>query len=154
MTKFVQLEDYYVTRLRVDWVEPPSAHEKVEGKINVDYQVQRHESDSLRYRLELKVSVKPASRDQKVGWAVDAHIHGLFVFPDGLNEETMHNAIRVNGGIILFGILRGQIATVTGTFPPGKFVLPTVPMQSIVALKEKSRQRKSRRLPAPEDAAS
>jgi hypothetical protein len=44
----------------------------------------------------------------------------------------MQYLIRVNGGTILYGILRGEIAAFTGSFPGGKFNLPTVNMMEIV----------------------
>lgn len=37
-----------------------------------------------------------------------------------------------NGSLILYGLLRGQIAAITGAFPTGKFMLPSVNMQQVI----------------------
>ena len=49
-----------------------------------------------------------------------------------MDEEQMQALIRINGSAILYGILRGEIAVFTGSFPGGKFVLPAVYMQDVV----------------------
>lgn len=139
MSATLALNDFCVTKLNIGWNQPPDDPERIRVKVNVDYQVMQHKQDSRRFRLNLNVTVRPANAKAKSGWNIDADIHGDFTFPEDFEETLIPTAIRVNGSSILFGTLRGQIANATGSFPPGKFVLPAVAMQDIVMAKEKPR---------------
>ena len=44
----------------------------------------------------------------------------------------MQYLIRYNGCAILYGILRGMLATMTGTFPEGAIRMPTIMVDEIV----------------------
>ncbi len=44
----------------------------------------------------------------------------------------MQSLVRFNGCTILYGILRGQLANITGSFPNRKLLLPTVMMEDVV----------------------
>lgn len=155
MSLTVQLEEFFVTRLRIDWHQPlPEAEaEALSGEMDVDYKVMRHKEEKNRYQMQLSVSAGPRKEAAKAGWVVDARVEGYFVFPDGLERELMEMAIRLNGGIILYGILRGQVAAATGSFPAGKFVLPTIAMQDVIARKEgrRIRRKKPAELPGPQE---
>ena len=80
--------------------------------------------------------------DEEIGWVrcrkagvdkIDSEIVGYFSFSEEFSDEEKRQiTIRINGSVILYGILRGQIATFTGSFPNGKFNLPTVNMIEIV----------------------
>lgn len=126
----------------MQWIAPVDKPKEFKVKVSVDYHVLQHKEDSRRFRLKLTVKVKNADVKSKVGWIIDSEMHGEFLFPEEFEERHIPVAIRVNGGSILYGILRGQIASATGSFPPGKFVLPAVAMQDIVMAREKARAKK------------
>ena len=46
----------------------------------------------------------------------------------------------MNGNAMLYGILRGHIATVTGIFAPGRFMLPTLNIAEMVESIEARKQ--------------
>lgn len=132
-----QLDEFFLTRLRVDWVEPPK-NTKTQLRFGFDYTVGRHKDDPCRYRLQFRVTAR-SNEAQTVGLALDTEIVGFFTLPKDMDPDKREYQIRVNGCTLLYGILRGQLATVTGSFPGGKFILPTFMMQDVVADVEKRR---------------
>jgi len=51
----------------------------------------------------------------------------------------MQYLIRINGCTILYSLLRGQVAMLTGSFPHGKFNIPTVVMHDIIKKKRRTK---------------
>jgi preprotein translocase subunit SecB len=125
-----QLDDFHFRRLAVEWHEPRET-----GQVNVNYQfdydVGRHTSEKARYRLVFRMSAK-SDTPVPVGYSVDAEIVGFFHFLPDTPLEKMELLIRVNGSTILYGLLRGQIASLTGQFPQRKLILPTFMMSDVV----------------------
>lgn len=125
------LEEFYLTRVNVAWVEPPAEIEELDLNLAFDYSVFRHKDDPLRYRLTLRLSSVPQSPDP-MGYQMDCEISGFFRFPEDSTEPKREYLIRVNGCTILYGILRGQFAGITGSFPNRPLLLPTVMMEDVV----------------------
>ena len=148
MPELLQLKDFFITRLHVDWHEPVGGEQHLpqfHGGVAFDYDVLR-KKDALRsFALRLRVKLEPKPAKSKTGYEIDSEIMGLFDFPESMEEQQMQALIRVNGGTILYGILRGQIAAFTGSFPGGKLSLPTVYMQDVVEEVEKRKQAKRRK---------
>lgn len=127
----LQLEDFFLTKMSVVW-HPPAKETTVSSEFRFGYDVRRHKDDKRRFRLDFTLQAIPKEKEPIVGYEIESHISGLFAFSEGTSEEEMQQLIRVNGGTVLYGVLRGHIATVTGCFPGGKFTLPTVMMQDVV----------------------
>lgn len=119
-----------MTRVNVAWHEP-SEPGSVEIDFLFDYDVARHATEKKRFRLAFRVGVKSKS-PAPVDYSLDCEIVGFFSFPEDTAEETMQRLIRLNGCTILYGILRGQLANITGSFPRQKLILPTVMMEDVV----------------------
>jgi len=131
----VQLEDFYMMRLSVIWHDPtPNVKSPVqlESKYTIDYDVFRQTHDLKRFILRFRLNLDSFRTGKRMGYAIDSEILGIFRFPESIAEEEMQKIIRFNGTVILYGILRGEIAAITGSFPGGKFNLPTVNMVNIV----------------------
>ena len=143
MPEILQLKDFFITRLHVDWHEPTGGARHIphfDSGVSFDYDVLR-KKDALRsFALRLRVRLEPKPAKSKAGYEIDSEIMGLFDFPESMEEQQMQALVRINGGTILYGILRGQIAAFTGSFPGGKLSLPAVYMQDIVAGVEKRKQ--------------
>lgn len=135
------LEEFYLTRLKVQWFEPEEPIE-VDTRFGFNYDVAYSQDDPNRYRLTFRVTCEPGTQP-KVGYEIDSEMMGFFSFPEDTPREEMEYLIRLNGSTILYGILRGELASVTGMFPHGKFVLPTVMMSDVVEAVEKERAEKS-----------
>jgi len=127
----MQLEEFFLTRLHVVWNSPPKP-EPVISEFSFGYDVARHKTEPRRFLLTFKMHTAPKEKTPLVGYEIDCHIVGLFSFFEGVDEAEMQQLIRINGCTILYGILRGQIAGVTGSFVGGKFNLPTVMMHEVV----------------------
>jgi hypothetical protein len=63
---------------------------------------------------------------------LDFRMLGFFWFPPEVPDDRIPYLIRVNGCTILYGILRGVVASLTGMFPEGPLALPTIMMQEVV----------------------
>jgi preprotein translocase subunit SecB len=133
-----QLEDFHITALSVQWHDP-----KTSGNVPVNYQfsydVGQHQTDKLRYRLKFRVRVG-SETPEPVGYSLASEIVGFFRFPEGVEQSKIDYLVRVNGCTILYGILRGQVATLTGCYPQKKLVLETIMMRDVVDSIEKEKQ--------------
>lgn len=134
MPEMLQLRNFDLIKLHVDWT-PLDGREYIEdhfqGVTSFDYEVLRRNDAPTIFALKLEYGLKPKSG--KAGYAIEAEIVGFFEFAESTEEDKMQYLIRVNGGTILYGILRGEVAAFTGSFPGGKFVMPSVYMQEVVA---------------------
>jgi preprotein translocase subunit SecB len=137
-----QLDDFHFTRLAVRWY-PPNESGHIEIEYGFDYKVGRHKTEKDRYRLAFTVSAK-SSTPEPIGYLLDSEIVGFFRFPEGIDQKKADYLIRVNGCAILYGILRGQVANLTGNFPQKKLLLPSLMMREVVdgVEKQKEAQRK------------
>ena len=125
-----QLDDFHFTRLAVQW---HASKEPGKFAINYsfDYNIGQHKTENNRYRLAFRVGAK-SDAPEPVGYHLDTEIVGFFRFPDGTEQKKMDFLIRMNGCSVLYGILRGQVASLTGSFPQKKLVLPTLMMKEII----------------------
>jgi len=124
------LDEFFMTRVNVAWHEPAES-DSVDIDFLFDYDVFRHTSEKDRFRLTFRLAAK-SKTPVPVDYSLDCEIVGFFRFPDGSTEEVMQRLIRLNGCTILYGILRGQVANITGSFPRRKLLLPTVMMEDVV----------------------
>lgn len=128
-----ELETFNLSKLHVEALNSSDGSE-FSAMCSFDYNVLCC-SDNLRIKkLVMQYSLAPNQEDEKLRcpYAIDVEIEGVFSFPDDTPEENIDYLCRVNGLTILYGILRGEIANVTGSFKNGKFILPTVMMQDVV----------------------
>lgn len=124
------LDEFFMTRVNVAWHEP-SQPGSVDIDYLFDYDVARHATEKHRFRLAFRLGVKSKS-PTPVDYSLDCEIVGFFRFPEQSSDEAMQRLIRLNGCTILYGILRGQLANITGSFPRQKLILPTVMMEDVV----------------------
>jgi preprotein translocase subunit SecB len=119
-----------MTRVNIAWHEP-SQPGSVEIDYLFDYDVARHAIEKNRFRLAFRVGVK-SKTPAPVDYSLDCEIVGFFHFPENTKDDDMQRLIRLNGCTLLYGILRGQLANITGSFPRQKLILPTVMMEDVV----------------------
>jgi preprotein translocase subunit SecB len=141
MPPVCQLEDYVLTRLHLDFIPPQEDEVQInQARSAFDYSVGVHQKEKHRYRLEFRVKCHEAdSKGNKVGYELETEIVGFFSFNESDPKEKMEMLVRLNGVSILYGILRGIVATASGSFPAGKFLLPTVMPQDVVESVEKGK---------------
>jgi len=135
MPNILQLRQFCVHKLHVEYPFPDVRDgEQVEhrGELCFDYDVYRQADDDTAMALDFRLSLASETPGTLVGYTIDVGIFGEFGLPDDISEEQRERIIRINGGMILYGILRGELAAFTGSFPGGKILLPTVYMPDVV----------------------
>ena len=156
MPEILQLKDFVITRLHVDWHEPdkPTAESpEFTGSMGFDYEVLRRTDTARFFALRFQFKLTPEVKKTKTGYEIEAEIVGFFDFPGTMTEDKMQALVRINGATILYGILRGEIAAFTGSFPGGKFMLPAVYMQDIVKDIETRKRAVHRKVPLKESVS-
>ncbi len=136
----LQLDDFFVTHLDLRWVEGTEDKQPQDCMPEMDFTIAKHNEKATMFRLTLRVAL-PVKKG-RTGLNIDSEIAGFFSFPPQTEDEDMQYLVRINGATILYGILRGQIAMASGSFPPGKFLLPAVVMPDVWATFDHSRKAK------------
>lgn len=136
MAEILQLEHFFLIKMDMECkfpeTEPEDPEPTVKHSFRVDYKVGRRTDDPNRFRLSLLLDIEP----EEYGWEVHAQLDGFFRTPEDLDQPKKEGLVRINGGTILYGLLRGQLSAMTGSFPDGPIILPTVNMAEIVRRKE------------------
>jgi preprotein translocase subunit SecB len=150
-----ELEDFHLNRLHIEVLDREQSDE-TSASLSFDYDISCRSDNPFIIKMVMKFSLVPNPDDlsPRCPYAFDVEMEGIFSFPEDIEEKKMAYLCRVNGLTILYGILRGEIATLTGSFRNGKFILPTVMMQEVVKDVE-ARKSKERAVPQiAEDPAS
>lgn len=128
-----ELETFNINNLHVESLNADQDG-NFSAMVSFDYNILCQKDNPRIKKMVMKFSITPNQEDEtpRCPYAIDVEIEGIFSFPDDMPEEKVDLIVRVNGMTILYGILRGEIANVTGSFKSGKFILPTVMMQDVV----------------------
>ena len=124
----IQLSKFFITNLNIKWVKGKASGNAI--KLGFDFNLAFHEEHKNHFKLEFSVLAIP--EDGFSGIRLETQIDGYFHFPEGIDFKEMHYLAILNGSSILYGILRGQLALITGSFPGGKFMLPAVVMEDVI----------------------
>lgn len=155
MSTILQLENYFLTRLRMHFHFPENGEGQVQNlRLDFDYDALQHSEEPLRRLLRLRVALSERGpNDQKIGHDIECEINGQFLMPENLEPAQQEGLLRVNGLSILYSTLRGILGNITGSFPGEKLCLPTVLPQDVVASIEARKQKaaSSADSPAPAD---
>ena len=143
MEQVVKLDSFNILKSNIEMLPPaPEMLQKAADNIvqlkhnsSISYSVGKNQDNEYNYKLTLGVKVIP----EEFGWSIDMEIVGIFTFPEGTSAGEREGIVRVNGCTILYGLLRGHLASVTGAFPSGPYVLPTVNMLEVVKRIEESK---------------
>jgi hypothetical protein len=140
VTPVCALEDFQLTRLNIEWHDPGKAKEGT-FKPWITYDVLKHAKDASRYLLTMMVDIEPV-QPPKSGYEIHATIRGEFsvTLEPGTKTDPAY-LVRLNGLTMLYGLLRGQVAQTTGSFPWGKFVLPAMMMQDVITSVEEAKRK-------------
>lgn len=140
----VQLDDFGLTDLRVHWEADADEGQQAISNLTVAYTVRTLSADPTKYRLTMTVKEQRRIKQGDLLSSVEATILGFFSFPDGTTTDEREKRIRLNGLTMLYGALRGALATVRGIFPPNfRYVLPSVNMLEVIKNVEEKRARKT-----------
>jgi hypothetical protein len=128
-----ELETFNINKLHVECLNSETDNQ-FSAMYSFDYNILCQPDNPRVKKMIAQYSLVPNPDDAKprCPYAINVEIEGVFSFPEDMPEEKMGYLCRVNGLTILYGILRGELANVTGSFKGGKFILPTVMMQDVV----------------------
>lgn len=137
----MQLNQYHLTKLQIDWRLPTVSQVEVcETRCRFDYVIGKHKTKENEFRMVLSVSAEEIAKEQpNIGYLISAELAGIFSFPEPPGKILPAVAVRVGGLNLLYGALRGVVAGITGSFPGGVFLFPTVNPQKIVMEIEKDK---------------
>jgi preprotein translocase subunit SecB len=133
MSEVIQLLNFKLIRMSVD-VDP---FKNISGDLtfNVEtgYDVFVGTGDPCLFMMLLRVKGAAFSQDGgNTGPSLEVHAVGEFRVPAGIDDAKKDALVKFNGGMILYGLIRGQLAMVTGAFPFGSLLLPTLDWQATV----------------------
>ncbi|MCK5852284.1 hypothetical protein KAH27_04565 [bacterium] len=135
------LDEFFLTKLNIKHVGSFEMSEETNEQnyiIKIDYDVARRVNQKNMFRLDFRVIIKPPKSSS--GISIDSEMSGFFSFPLKTPEDDMQYLIRINGCAILYSLLRGQVAMITGSFPNGKVNIPTVVMQNMIKKKRRTKK--------------
>jgi hypothetical protein len=139
----LQLDDYFLTRLQIDYTFPREGVVTQADSVTsiFDYDLGHHREEPRRRMMRLKVDFQELDQKQeKIGYTIQCEITGFFSFTDSTPKDKEELVLRVNGFALLYGALRGVLATTTAVCPGGRFSVPNVMPNEIVADIERRRQ--------------
>jgi preprotein translocase subunit SecB len=152
----LQLEDYFLSRLHVDFNFPTGAEVHVEElSIDFDYDSLTHKDDPLRRMLTLRIRAGERTKDgERVAHQLECDINGQFRIPEEIPEEQHEGLVCINGVSILYSTLRGIIGNLSGSFPAGRLCLPTINPQEVVERVQKAKASKVPKTAKPKKKAA
>jgi preprotein translocase subunit SecB len=122
----LQLESYLIDRLSVEAVDEYDGGVHEGGlKVSVTPQALRREDDALAHQIVIDVSFWP-SEPGSAPYSGQVVARGFFHVADDLNDSEAQRYVLFNGGSILFGLMRAQVAQVTALGASGTFLIPPV----------------------------
>lgn len=144
-TPICQLDDFYFTHLEVKWNEPDTVTDVTSLTSKFDYDVFRKKENTRHYMLRFQSAFEEKTKDDAgVGFEIESTLVGLISFQEGTCTDDCEKIVRLNGVALLWGVLRGQLAAMTGSFPGGKFSLPTIMPDEIVTMVEARKAEKAK----------
>jgi preprotein translocase subunit SecB len=152
----IHLEEYYLEKVLIERIhsKEEAAADAITIAFDHDYEIKRNDNDPREFSLTFIVRDNPAMKTPNPqAYKLDLRIIGFFRFDEGIEEKQMQYLIRYNGCAILYGILRGMLATMTGAFPEGAIRMPTIMVDEIVKKVEAQNTPKALKKKATKKAA-
>lgn len=126
MPVVLQLDRFGLTELVCRVKGAPAAKQNIRQNVEVLPSIEIPTSgNKVHAKVRIKVSPDP---DDSPGYEIDATVVGIFSLADGVDLKEHEEMIRRNAAAILYGVLRGQMTAILGTFHGPRIFLPTVSM--------------------------
>ncbi len=136
MLSTLQLTGFHLNKLSIEKHSDVGSDQDEgdeEFKFTFKYDVKSHKDGKNRFRIVLDFGLFPTAVLEY--YQCHASITGYFTFTEDLDKETMMRLLHLNGLSILYGILRGQLSMISGSFGGNKLNLPTMNIQEILRSK-------------------
>jgi len=137
----LQLEEYFLKKLDIEWREfPPEGEFKANGlHVDVTYDLRVHVENPHAYQMTLTVSGEQVfEKVSNVGIRFLGVIAGRYRMESAKPEQEAILA-RINGVSLLYSTFRGLCGMVSGSFEHGKIDLPSIDPRAVVRRVEEAR---------------
>ncbi|MEX0829615.1 MAG: protein-export chaperone SecB [Nitrospirales bacterium] len=131
MIAALQLNNFFTESFSIgtnSYYVPGVTEDRVAGKINSSLEIAIPEKEGkYPYRVSLTVSIEPAQEKPALDpYAIKFKIIGFFTLSGNPSSDQKERMLNLNGGAMLYGILRGFVAQTTGSATFGKYILPAI----------------------------
>jgi preprotein translocase subunit SecB len=114
---------------------PKSNQEKIEELgINMTYSIFKAEEQNNLYQIVLHLIISPP--EKKPGYRMTVRTFGIFEVPEELDKASVDITLINTCLPMVIGSTRGFISDVSSNFPFGRYHLPAITMNNIVAAQE------------------
>lgn len=145
MNSVCQLDQFHFTKLSAEWRQGDQEEIHIANlSSSFDYNVWRNPKDERQFLMRFWTQFCEETADgERLGNQIEAEVYGRFTLDQSISTDKQDLLIRINGVSILLGIIRGQVASLTGVFPGNKLTIPSFMPQNIVELVEKTKRAQS-----------
>ena len=141
MSEMIDVLQFHLTHLHLDQDFFQDQSSTGSSIVSADYDILSNKDVSDHYLMILRVSgTTPFMEEQGVPLSFEVTGVAEFKTPSPLTQKQKYALVAVNGGAILYGLIRGQLSLVSGSFPSGAILLPTIDWQE--AAKKIERQKR------------
>jgi hypothetical protein len=132
----LQLDDFFLSTLHVEWVPIPIEGEfKVQSvNLRLTYELKSHSEQKNAYQMTLKIEGEEVcEKAPGSGLKFNCIIVGQYRI-EGVESPQQEGILaRINGVSLLYSTFRGVLGSVSGAFQSDRFVLPSIDPRAIVA---------------------
>lgn len=136
MIATLQLNNFFADSFSFEsnsFYDPKVKEDRLPGQIECSFEVSTPQEEGKHpYLIVLEVSVNPAKERPALDpYAIKFRIVGFFTLSGNPPSEEKDRLLSLNGGTILYGIIRGIVAQATGSGPFGKYIMPAINLVEI-----------------------
>jgi len=124
-TAALQVERTFLTSLEIRLAEGPPPGPPPQITIHAETGIANLDEPN-RWRGDLRIVVLPADESRPLVYGISVTISGVFRVVAEIEPEKARKLAFVNGMSILYSSIRETVLLLTGRFPAGPFVLPTL----------------------------
>jgi hypothetical protein len=146
MSEILQLKSFRMVRLAINGHAFFQPTEGGELTIETGYDLLNNNEVPEMFMLILRVGGEYPGTPHPLRF--DLHIAGEFEVPASVERDARGSLVAYNGGMILYGMLRGQFAMATGSFGMGSILLPTLNWAETIRHVEEKRAASASPVPA------
>ncbi len=132
MSALLNIQDYFIDELVVRTNPDFKRDGEGKGDIGVSFDLRR-KGQEPKFIINMTVEANKSKKSfSSAPYYVSVKLGGLFIFPEGTDDDTMMKMLGTNGLAILYGVARGVVGQSTASCRYGKFVLPSVNFMELI----------------------
>jgi preprotein translocase subunit SecB len=116
---------------------PYPSFDGVDFSANVQISSPPDQSSPFQFGLKLKLKCKPKQSEAPFPYAFEVEAEGFYKV-SAATEDDARKIVVINGSAVLYSAIREQMLTLTGRFPQGPMMLPTVNFLNLFSPKQQA----------------